>query len=82
MEGEMITQRLRRAGNSFVVTIPRHEVERLGIREGDLVAVELQPVEIRPRLTPELRSIAEATWERNQAAYRYLGGQPGGQDEP
>ena len=78
----MITQRLRRAGNSFVVTIPRHEVERLGIQEGDLVAIELQPVEIRPLMTPELRAIAEATWERNQAAYRYLGGQAGGPSEP
>jgi antitoxin component of MazEF toxin-antitoxin module len=71
----MITQRLRRAGNSYVVTIPRAEIERLGISEGDLVAVTLQPVELRPVLTPELRAIAEASWERNQAAYRYLGGQ-------
>lgn len=71
----MITQRLRRAGNSYVVTIPRAEVERLGIHEGDLVAVALQPVEVRPVLTPELRAVAEASWERNQRAYRYLGGQ-------
>ena len=53
----MITQRLRRAGNSYVVTIPRAEIERLGISEGDLVAVTLQPVEIRPVLTPELRAV-------------------------
>jgi antitoxin component of MazEF toxin-antitoxin module len=71
----MITQRLRRAGNSYVVTIPRAEVERLGIAEGDLVAIELQPAEIRPVLTPELRAVAEESWQRNQAAYRYLGGQ-------
>jgi antitoxin component of MazEF toxin-antitoxin module len=71
----MITRRLRRAGNSYVVTIPRAEVERLGLAEGDLVTVAIQPVAIRPAPTPELRAIAQASWERNQAAYRYLGGQ-------
>ena len=71
----MITRRLRRAGNSYVVTIPRAEVERLGLAEGDLVTVAILPVADRPAPTPELRAIAEASWERNQAAYRYLGGQ-------
>ena len=29
--------------------------------------------EIRPALRPELRAAFEASWKRNEAAYRYLG---------
>lgn len=58
----MITQRLRRAGNSYVVTIPRAEVERLGIHEGDLVAVALQPVEVRPISTRYYRPLSYLRW--------------------
>lgn len=39
-EGAILTQQVRRSGNSLIVTIPCEEAERLGIQEGDLVAFE------------------------------------------
>lgn len=68
----MIRQKLRKVGNSFVVTIPKAEVERLGLVEGQLVSVTVQPLEVVPTLSPELRAIFEESWERNEDGYRYL----------
>jgi antitoxin component of MazEF toxin-antitoxin module len=68
----MIQQQLRKVGNSFVVTIPKEEVERQGLHEGQLLGVEVTPLEVRPVLRPELREAFEASWERNEAGYRYL----------
>ena len=45
-----------RSGNSFVIRIPREDLEREGIALGDYVLVSLQAVDIRPRLKPELRA--------------------------
>jgi antitoxin component of MazEF toxin-antitoxin module len=50
---------LRKNGNSVVVTIPREELERVGVQVGDHVLVEIRPVELRPKLTPRLQAIAE-----------------------
>ncbi len=69
----MIRQKLRKVGNSYVVTIPKDEVERRGLREGQLLAVEIQPLEVRPMLAPDLREAFEASWARNEAIYRALG---------
>jgi antitoxin component of MazEF toxin-antitoxin module len=68
----MIQQRLRKVGNSYVVTIPKDEVERRGLREGALLGLEITPLEIRPVLRPELREALEASWARSEPAYRYL----------
>ena len=68
----MIQQKLRKVGNSYVVTIPKDEVERLGIAEGQLLAVKVQPLEIVPALSHELREIFEESWEQNEEGYRYL----------
>jgi antitoxin component of MazEF toxin-antitoxin module len=68
----MIRQQLRKVGNSFVVTIPKEEVERQGLHEGQLLGIEVTPLEVRPVLRPELREALEASWERNEAGYRYL----------
>ncbi|MGH2352146.1 MAG: AbrB/MazE/SpoVT family DNA-binding domain-containing protein [Chloroflexota bacterium] len=70
----MITQKLRKVGNSYVVTIPKDEVERRGLREGQLLAVEVQPMEVRPMLAPDLRAAIEETWQQDEPAYRYLAG--------
>ena len=75
---EKITpQRVRRSGNSLVVTIPKEDAERLGIAEGDMVELSIQPLELRPRMRPELRAAFEASWARNEAGYRYLAGRDG-----
>ncbi len=73
----MIQQRLRKVGNSYVVTIPRSEIERQQLIEGQLVAVEIQPLEVQPRLADDLREAILRTWKEDEPAYRYLGG-----DEP
>ena len=68
----MIAQQLRRSGNSYVVTIPKEEVERRGWREGQLLGIELTELETRPVLRPELREAVEDRWARNEPALRYL----------
>jgi antitoxin component of MazEF toxin-antitoxin module len=68
----MIQQQLRKVGNSLVVTIPKDEVERLGLREGQLLGIEITPLEVRPLLRPDLREALDATWEQDEPAYRYL----------
>jgi antitoxin component of MazEF toxin-antitoxin module len=70
----MIQQKLRRTGNSYVITIPKEEVERRGLTEGQLLAVEIQPLEIRPVLSPDVAEAFEASWRRNERGYRYLAG--------
>jgi hypothetical protein len=54
----VLTQ-IRKAGNSYVIRVPREELERLGLAVNDHVLVELHPVDVRPRLTPELQVIAD-----------------------
>jgi antitoxin component of MazEF toxin-antitoxin module len=68
----LIRQKLRKVGNSYVITIPRDEVERRGLTEGQLLAVELQPIEMRPVMRPEVQEAFEEIWKRSEAAYRYL----------
>ena len=71
-DADVIIQQLRRAGNSYVVTIPKEEVERRGWVEGQLLGVELTEMEVRPTLRAELRKILDERWERNEPALRYL----------
>ena len=68
----MIQQQLRRSGNSYVVTIPREVVERNGWQEGQLLGVDLTPLEVRPVLRPELREAIDKRWGRNEQALRSL----------
>jgi antitoxin component of MazEF toxin-antitoxin module len=69
----MIYQKLRKVGNSYVVTIPKEEVEQHGWDEGQLLAVHVQAAEIRPVLPDDLREAFEQSWDDNADAYRYLG---------
>lgn len=68
----MTYARLRKVGNSYVVTVPREEVERLHLEEGQMLAIDVHPVEMRPVLPDDLREIFEESWNRNEAGYRYL----------
>lgn len=38
--------KLRKVGNSFVVTIPRDTIDRFNLKENDYLAIELDPSEI------------------------------------
>lgn len=72
----MIMQKLRRIGNSLVVTIPHDEVERLGLAEGDIISIEARKVQLVPHyeMDPELRAIMAEEEARPdfQAAMAYL----------
>jgi antitoxin component of MazEF toxin-antitoxin module len=68
----MIQQRLRKVGNSYVVTIPRDVVEQQQLQEGQLVAVDIHALEVRPVMAPDVREAFERSWQRSESAYRYL----------
>jgi putative addiction module antidote len=70
----MFYQKARKVGNSLVVTIPKEEVERLGIEEGGLLAVSVQKTEVRPVVSNEIKQAFQESWERNKEGYRYLAG--------
>jgi putative addiction module antidote len=70
----MIYQKLRKVGNSYVVTIPKEEVEKQRLQEGQMLAVQVQPAEIRPVLSDAVREAFEESWRDNEAGYRYLAG--------
>ena len=64
--------KLRERGNSFVVTVPRKEVERLHLREGDLVNIQLTPAGDHPQLAPDLEAVFDEVFTKHEAALRYL----------
>jgi len=68
----MISGKLRKSGNSFVVTIPRDEIDRLGLSEGQLVSVEVRPAEVRPVLAADLREAFETEFKKGRDGLRYL----------
>ena len=68
----MIVQKIRRSGNSYIVTIPREEMERQGLSEGEMAIIEVRAAEIRPKLAPHLRALAEESWQDHETAYRKL----------
>lgn len=63
----MITyQRVRKTGNSYAVTVSREVMDEMGIHEGDLVAVEIRPAEVRPVLSAREQAILTDLLERYQ----------------
>jgi antitoxin component of MazEF toxin-antitoxin module len=68
----MFTAKLRRSGNSFIVTVPRDEMERMGLEEGKLVTIEVRPAEVRPMLAADLREAFDVEFERGREALDYL----------
>lgn len=68
----MIRRKLRRRGNSFVITIPKREVERLHLYEGQSVLIDVQPLELRSVLSAELREVLDESWQQNATGYRAL----------
>lgn len=76
VEYEMMRQRVRQVGGSAVVTIPKEDLERLGIKVGDMIAFEPSRIEMVERhiLSPEDEA-AVATFRSNPsflAALEYL----------
>lgn len=68
----MVVQQIRKAGNSYVVTIPEAEMERMGAKEGDYIYSEHTLLELRPVLNNELQAYAERNREGLTAMMKYL----------
>jgi antitoxin component of MazEF toxin-antitoxin module len=68
----MFRQMLRKVGEDFVVVVPSAEVERLGLREGQTVTVEITPLELDAELPPAIAAAFEEMWAHNEAGLRYL----------
>ncbi len=39
--------KLRKVGNSYVVTVPMDSIERFGLKEGDFLAIELDSEDVK-----------------------------------
>lgn len=68
----MVTQQVRRVGNSYVVTIPKDEAQRLDLHEGDLVSVEVRKVRLQPEMAPDLEESFEYAMRQFAADIEYL----------
>ena len=71
-------QKIRKVGNSLVVTIPADLADQHDIKEGDLVRLTVEPVEqiTVPRLPADIQGALDQVLEQDQDALRYLGGMP------
>ena len=65
-------QKLRKVGNSIVVTIPADVVEQHNLKPDDLVILTFSPLALVPKLRPDLAQIAEDETVKNVEALRYL----------
>lgn len=68
----MVTQAIRKVGNSFVVTIPKDDMRRLDLNEGDIIQFEPTRMELKPVLNPEIRSLFERDVESLKPMLEYL----------
>ncbi len=68
----MIWVELLKVDDSYIVTIPSEEVERLNLSEGQLLAIEIQPAEIGSVISIDAGVGFEESWQRNEPGYRYL----------
>jgi putative addiction module antidote len=73
-EGEldMVMQKVRKSGNSYVVTIPKDEMERLSLHEGDMVSLDVRKVEYRVQMDPDVRAAFERSLKMHKEDYDYL----------
>jgi antitoxin component of MazEF toxin-antitoxin module len=68
----MVTAKLRKTGNSLVVTIPPDELDRLGLREGDIVGIEVRKLQLRPEMSPEVRAAFDHVVKEYSKGIEYL----------
>ena len=69
----MIYQKLRKSGNSYVVTVPMETVHELDLEEGDLVELQVNKAEIRTIMRDEVKAAFEASLKESKDAYEFLG---------
>lgn len=71
--------KLTKIGNSLGVTIPREDLEALGLKQGDEVMIqrrgshlELVPVVMRPKLRPDVQRAVDRTVAKYASALEEL----------
>jgi len=69
----MLLQKVRKAGNSYVVTIPREVMESQKLQEGDTVALEVRKVDYTVQMDPAIREAFERSMKLYKEDYDYLG---------
>ncbi len=70
----LIASKIRKVGNSYVVTIPADEMKARGLTEGQFVGIDPAPVEIRPSVRPIVQDAIDRVVAENAAGLRYLAG--------
>lgn len=68
----MIETRIRKQGNSFIVTIPRDAMEHYQLADGDEIAFTPTKIEKRYVLEPELQAAVERIVKEHREALDYL----------
>jgi antitoxin component of MazEF toxin-antitoxin module len=43
-----VLAQIKRSGNSFVIRVPREEMERIGVAPDEYVEVQIRAVDVRP----------------------------------
>lgn len=64
---------LRRANGRYVITLPTETVEALGMKQGDLLFVDVRPAVVSVGLAPDLAAYLDAFLAENETLYRELG---------
>jgi antitoxin component of MazEF toxin-antitoxin module len=65
-------QKIRRSGNSYVVTIPAEVMDRYNLKQDDLVRVQLSVLDVVPRVAPDLQESLAYALEGSEEALRYM----------
>jgi putative addiction module antidote len=65
-------QKVRKVGNSLVVTIPADVAQQHGIKAEDLVQITLEPMAVLPKLRPEIARNADRLFAKHREALQYL----------
>lgn len=68
----MFTLQLQKSGDSYFVAIPKDEVERRGWQEGQLLAVQMDELEVKPLLDSEVQTVVDELLDEHEDALRYL----------
>lgn len=65
-------QKVRKVGNSLVVTIPAEIAEQHNLKAEDLIRLAFEPLEVVPRLRPEIARFIDEETSANLESLRYL----------
>jgi antitoxin component of MazEF toxin-antitoxin module len=64
--------KMRKAGNSLTVTIPREAVEQYDLREGDYIDFRFHKVTMQPEMRPHVRAAFEDIRREYAEGFDYL----------